>query len=287
MPREDVLGRYLTARAMIQAIEAYMPTDRHPRQLFLLEGRLAMDMVWAAHDALVLPTAERRRVLEAAGVAPTTAQANPDAALWNLISYDLSAARVAFQNAVAADTVAPLIEPISDIEPLILLGDALFAAGDISGARDAYARAVDAFIDDDEPEDQIIGLSRAVARWASLRIVGGACRPDAAQDRAWEDRWSRLGTGSHEVCAFGQSEAITDQPSLLAVIRPLVADAIESCAPAPRASPWVPALDERVAMIDCQRRSGPDDLEVVRHFVRNQSGEAVNAQIGHALGIRP
>ena len=206
---------------------------------------------------------------------------------------DLTAARVAFENASVTDTPGPLIEPSSDIEPLTLLGDALFALGDIFGAQDAYARAVDVFIKDDEPLDQIILLARAATHWASLRDASGGCQPNAVPDAAWEKRWGQLGAGAHDVCVLDQPEREADRASMFGIIRPLVADATKRCAqpkPAPeRGGPkdWRPQMKESIAMLDCLRGSGQDDQSVLSHFRNDQTGAAVEAEIENALSTRP
>jgi len=298
VPREDVLGRWITAHKMIDAIDAYTLTDKHPRRLFLEQGELAMDAALAAHAALALPSIEKLSNLKAAGVDLANTEAAPDALLQTEISRDLSIARVAFENAIVTDTATPF-EQSSDIETLTLLGDALFAIGDIPGAEDQYARAVDAFIKDDEPLDQIILLARAAAHWASLRVAGGGCRPDAAPDGTWEKRWRQLGAGAHDVCALDQPKGEADRPALFGIIHPLVVDAIKRCAqstpatlatlaPKARADRDRPLdQDERFAMINCLRSSGPDDLSLHSHFINDQTGATVEAKIVNALSAHP
>jgi hypothetical protein len=293
VPREDLHGRLMTAHKMMDVIDNYALTDKHPRWLFLEQGELAMDAALATHAVLGLPDAEKLSTFQAAGVDAVTAKAAPDAILQSEILKDLTAARVAFENAIATDTPAPLIEQSSDIEPLVRLGDALFAIGDIPGAKEEYARAVDAFIEDDEPLDQIILLARAATHWASLRVASGGCRPNAVPDAAWEKRWGQLGAGAHDVCVLDQPEGEADRASMFGIIRPLVADATKRCAqptPAPeRGGPkdWRPQMKERLAMLDCLRGSGPDDQSVLSHFINDQTGAAVEAEIENALSTRP
>ena len=292
VPREDVIGRWITAHKMINAIDTYTLADKHPRRLFLEQGELAMDAALAAHAALALPSAEKLNTLKATGVDLATTEATPDALLQTEISQDLSTGRVAFENAIVTDTTTPF-EQSSDIETLTLLGDALFAIGDIPGAQDAYARAVDAFIKDDEPLDQIILLARAAAHWANLRVASGSCRPNTAPDATWETRWGQLGAGTHDVCALDQPKGEAERPALFGIIRPLVADAIKRCAqsalaPAARApKDWSLDQDERFAMLECLRSSGPDDLSLRSHFINDQTGATVEAKIENALGARP
>jgi hypothetical protein len=292
VPREDVIGRWITAHKMINAIDTYTLADKHPRRLFLEQGELAMDAALAAHAALALPSAEKLGTLKATGVDLATTDATPDALLQTEISQDLSTGRVAFENAIVTDTTTPF-EQSSDIETLTLLGDALFVIGDIPGAQDAYARAVDAFIKDDEPLDQIILLARAAAHWASLRVASGSCRPNTAPDATWETRWGQLGAGTHDVCALDQPKGEAERPALFGIIRPLVADAIKRCAqsaqaPVARApKDWSLDQDERFAMLECLRSSGPDDLSLRSHFINDQTGATVEAKIENALGARP
>ena len=289
VPREDVIGRWITAHKMINAIDTYTLADRHPRRLFLEQGELAMDAALAAHAALALPSAEKLSTLKATGVDLVTTEATPDALLQTEISHDLSTGRVAFENAIVTDTTTPF-QQSSDIETLTLLGDALFAIGDIPGAQDAYARAVDAFIKDDEPLDQIILLARAAAHWASLRVASGGCRPNAPPDATWETRWGQLGAGTHDVCALDQPKGEAERPALFGIIRPLVADAIKRCAQSALArapKDWSLDQDARFAMLECLRSSGPDDLSLRSHFINDQTGATVEAKIENALGARP
>ncbi len=289
VPREDVIGRWITAHKMINAIDTYTLADRHPRRLFLEQGELAMDAALAAHAALALPSAEKLSTLKATGVDLVTTVATPDALLQTEISHDLSTGRVAFENAIVTDTTTPF-QQSSDIETLTLLGDALFAIGDIPGAQDAYARAVDAFIKDDEPLDQIILLARAAAHWASLRVASGGCRPNAPPDATWETRWGQLGAGTHDVCALDQPKGEAERPALFGIIRPLVADAIKRCAQSALArapKDWSLDQDARFAMLECLRSSGPDDLSLRSHFINDQTGATVEAKIENALGARP
>jgi hypothetical protein len=58
------------------------------------------------------------------------------------------------------------------------LSDADAALRNLAETRDAYGSAVYAFIRDDKPVNQIIGLAQAVSHWASLRIAERGC--DAA-----------------------------------------------------------------------------------------------------------
>ena len=289
VPREDVIGRWITAHKMINAIDTYTLADRHPRRLFLEQGELAMDAALAAHAALALPSAEKLSTLKATGVDLVTTEATPDALLQTEISHDLSTGRVAFENAIVTDTTTPF-QQSSDIETLTLLGDALFAIGDIPGAQDAYARAVDAFIKDDEPLDQIILLARAAAHWASLRVASGGCRPNAPPDATWETRWGQLGAGTHDVCALDQPKGEAERPALFGIIRPLVADAIKRCAQSALArapKDWSLDQDAQFAMLECLRSSGPDDLSLRSHFINDQTGATVEAKIENALGARP
>jgi hypothetical protein len=139
VPRIAFLDRFTTASEIMGNIEKYVVTDKHPRWLFLNQGELAMDKAWATHDALALAPTDKVNFLKGTGLDP---KANPDDVLKTEIKNDLISARVAFENALYTDTTAPLVEPSSDMEPLTRLGDALLGAGDISGAQDAYARAV-------------------------------------------------------------------------------------------------------------------------------------------------
>jgi hypothetical protein len=299
VPREDVIGRLVTAHQMINAIDIYTQTGKHPRRLFLEQGELAIDAALAAHTALAQPSTEKQTTLKAVGIDLASTGAAPDALLQTEISQDLSTARVAFENAIVTDSTVPFEQP-SDIETLTLLGDALFVIGDLPAAQDQYARAVDAFIKYDEPLNQIVLLARAAAHWASLRVASGGCRANAAPDGAWEKRWGQLGAGAHDICAIDQPKGEAGHPALFGIIRPLVTDAIKRCAQTPpatlatsaalapeaKAREWHLDQDARFAMIDCLRSSGPDDLNLRSHFINDQTGAAVESKIENALGAR-
>jgi hypothetical protein len=259
-----------------QAIDAYLLTDRHPRRLFLTQGQLAMDMAWAAHDTLLSEAAKKPLAVDFA------------AKLQNEITLELGKAQVAFENAAGTESAGSLVEPAPNIEPLTLLGDELVAVGDILGARDVYARAVDAFIQDGVPVDQIVRFGDVVTRWSVLRIAGGACEKDAPADQSWEQRWARLGGGAHEVCGLGRPDKAPIQPSLFAIIRPLVAAAASRCLPKEgMPSSWAADRERRFGLVDCLRAPGPGDPNAWADFFNRYSGAMVSAEIDRALSRRP
>ncbi len=285
-PIDDPLGRLLVGRKMKQTIDIYLLTDRHPRLLFLTQGKLAMDLAWAAHDALALTSAEKRAALKDALQAEQPFD-DLDATLrWKIVD-DLASARVAFENAAVTDSEGKLVEPSSDIGPLVLLGDALLAAGDISGAESAYMRAVDAFAEGDEEASQLTEFAGVVARWAALRVANGACATSAVTDPSWEQHWARLGGGPHDICAFDKVDKAATQPSILAMIRPIVADAIERCVPKTGLpSSWQSDPAQLFALVDCLHSARPDVQRALEARITH-SAAAVDSAIERALNVRP
>jgi hypothetical protein len=278
-PREDAAGRLVVGLEMARTIESYLLTDRYPRLLFSTQGKLAMDMAWAAHDALAIKSPERRAALKAALRAEGPSD-DLDAMLGWKIADNLDAARVAFENALATESEGKLLEPSPNLQPLILLGDALLATGDIPGAERAYRRAVGAFIEDGVEATQVLAFAEAVARWAVLRVAGIAGGTAAAADSSWEQAWARLGSGALDVFSFTRPEM--DRPALPALIRPIVADALERCAPKASApAHWQSDQDRLFALVDCLRDSSAHARAL--RDPRLQSSAAVNSAIEHAL----
>ncbi len=265
VPRMDVLDRYTIIRAMLPVVAAYAHQEQHPRSLFMLLGRLNMDTIAAAHDAMAFSAQEKTALLVALGANEEPARTNPDGILQSAIQISAAGARAAFGSAAAADTVSQLEEPSPDIEPLTSLGDALYALGDVPGAADAYARAVEAFIGEDEPVDETVLLAAAASHWASLR--GWSCK--AGPDALWDSTWAKLGGGG---CGAA---------SVLGVVRPLL-DAAAGCAPAQTVDEATMA-ERRVAAVECLRRSGAGDAQAVRSFVTSTTADMVNRRYQEAL----
>ena len=146
-----------------------------------------MDTIAAAHDAMAFSAQEKTALLVALGANEEPARTNPDGILQSAIQISAAGARAAFGSAAAADTVSQLEEPSPDIEPLTSLGDALYALGDVPGAADAYARAVEAFIGEDEPveRDRAAGGSGvASGEPARLELQPGRMRCGTAPGRS-------------------------------------------------------------------------------------------------------
>ena len=284
VPRDDLLGRLSMARAMLEAVRRNQVNDSHPRVLFVLQGKLATEIARAAFEALGRPPEEKTRLARELGAGEDQARSQPDPTLLAAIDRNLNAAAVAFENAEATTGLAPLVEPISDVEVLGLLGDAWYAGGNELAARKAYARAMDKFVDAGEPLEQVFAMADTLARWSSLRIGAGACEKDAPADPAWEDRWTRLGEAPHDVCRLAGPGADAAHPVILAGIEQLIGEAVRGCplppGPQDQTGGWRGGFKRRVTLIDCQRGKGAGDpLARLR-----LSAEAVDAEIVRALG---
>ena len=283
VPREDVVARYTTAQAMSRVIDDYLPTDGHQRKLFMLHGRLAMIMASAVQDTFSMPATEKAAVLKPAGADPASVAVASDADLRTELFKRMEQAHEDFENAVESDTVAVLIEPVPDIEPLTLLGDIQFAMGE-PAARATYERAVDAFIEADAPVDQLIALASAVTRLTVLQIAGGACRT-GAPTAATDPRWQTRAFAPKDLCALAAANEPVAVPGLLQLVRPLVAPAIATCVARLSPSPTAAfSVRERFALLDCLAVSGTNDPRVSVPFLADHFGSDANAAIDRALG---
>ncbi len=298
VPRQDLAGRLSLAQAMTEAIRLYLAKDQHPQTLFLLRGKLAMEVVRVVLAVFDHGRDEQVRLARMLSADEAEARAHPEKILAATIFGNYSAAAVAFENAEATTALAPLVEPVSDVELLQQLGDVWLARGQDTAARATYARAVDRFIENGEPVEQVLKVSSTLARWASMRIAAGECRskapdqhqPDQHQpnqdqpDQEWEDSWARLGGPPHDVCQLLSADAPSGPPALLANVRQIVRDGVTACARFFR-----PASEQQQS-IAVKMRGRFDRLDCLDSFVtRNAaagsqlSAKAVDAEIMRAL----
>jgi len=284
--RDDVVSRYVILHGMLGLVRDYAVAARQPRHLLILQGRLAMDTVWLARDALALPQAEKEQALRAIGLS-TEAAANADDVLLRSVEDNLGTARAAFEAAAGAHAATRLEEPSPTIEPLVLLGDTLAVAGDDAGAPRAYANGLNSFIAEGEPVDQLGQVSEAASHWAVLLVAAGGCAPGAPLDEQWEARWSKLGAGQHGACSLLTTGAGSGS-SLLDIVRPLAADVVMHCslggdaAFQDRQAGW----NARTALAECERNHGIGDPKLRLAFVL-QDSTAVEAGIARALSSKP
>ncbi len=279
---EDLASRYEITHGLLGLARDYAVSASQPRHFLMLQGELAMDGVRLARDALALPQAQKEQALVGIGI-DATAAADADGILLGSVRANLGVARSAFAAAASARNASRLEEPSPDIEPLVLLGDALAAGGDTAGARRAYAEGIDAFIADGEPIDQLGQLAQAASHWAVLRVADGGCRAGARPDDQWEARWSKLGAGGRDACSLLQAEPPSGR-SLLDVVRPLAADVVVNCrldAHAQSEDPLV-SWTARMVLADCERAHGVGDKQLLRAFARQDSA-AVEADVANAL----
>jgi hypothetical protein len=276
----DVVTRYSVALEISNVIDRYLPTDQHPRTLFALRGQLALAMAHAAGDALELPAAAKRAALFAAGVDIAAPGFDADRELHAEQVKRLMQGRADLQNALVADTLAPLVEPRRELEILMRLGDVLLILGEPIGALDAYGRAVDAFVDADAPVDQVFELANAVGRLAVLRSAMGECRraPVAA---AAERGAQRRGFAMIDLCALTSAGA--PLPALFQVIRPLLAPVL-SCTGMPLGFDSPDYGRDALALQGCLQMRSANDPRVASPFVAAHSGASLDADIERALG---
>jgi len=171
---------------------------------------------------------------------------------------------VAYENAVVTKALAPLIEPVPDVFVYRLLGDAWYVAGQEVAARDAYRRAVDAFLEAGEPVEQFLPVAVVLGLWANLRINAGACQPGAPADRTWDDRWTQVSDPLVNVCTLTGATEGGAPPALSPGINDLVRKALMDCAtPAAGVPAGVhddrSAIKSRLALLDCHATKGAND----------------------------
>jgi hypothetical protein len=288
VPRGDAAGHLMFGRALMDAIRAAEVNDPHPRALFMLEGRLAMDLArtaFAALDRRPPDPAEQDRLAQLLESDDVAAQSRPAMLLADAVDRNFSAAAVAFENAYATSTEAPLVEPVSDVEALGRLGDSWYAAGGTALARAAYALSIARFIETNEPVEQVIAAADNLAHWGSLLIDLGACGPDAPHaDANWTAAWTQMGAPAPDVCRLGKpdNDAATTP---LAGLRGLIGQAMAQCftlAPADSGgNPFAP-YRRRLDMLDCYARRATDPSARMA-----LSAQAINDELARALRAPP
>jgi hypothetical protein len=290
VPRSDLAGRLSLSRALMGAIRSAEVNDPHPRALFVLEGKLAMEIAHASFEAIdrkpndTAQQAEWARELESDEV---YAQSKPGMILAAAIDRNFITSAVAFENALGTTATAPLVEPISDVEVLRLLGDTWYAAGQAGSARTAYGQSVDKFIEANEPVVGVMEVTETLSRWAAVLIETGACGKDASPDPTWVEKWSRLGVAAPDVCGLIKPDDGTEKP-LLPTIQKLIRHRLTDCnvAPALPVADKPPAAGKdffapvrhRLEMLECYERKG-----LVGPQTTPLSAEAIDAEIGQAL----
>jgi hypothetical protein len=287
VPRSDIAGRLSLSRPLMAAIRKAEVNDAHPRALFVLEGKLAMEIAHASfdavdrkpNDALQAPWAHE---LESDEV---YTQSKPSMILAAAIDRNIMTSSVAFENASGTTASAPLVEPISDVEVLRLLGDTYYAVGQTAPARIAYAQSVEKFIEANEPVEGVIEVTDTLSRWATVLIETGGCGKDASPDPIWAEKWSRLGDAAPDVCRLIQLDDGTQKP-LLATMQKLIRRRLTDCnvAPVPPAAEkdWIASFRHRWEMLECYDRKALIDPQTLP-----LSAETIDAEIGNALaGLR-
>jgi len=180
-------------------------------------------------------------------------------------------ATIAFANSASTSTVAPLIERSSDMEPLVMLGDAYFAGSNIEQAEQTYAQAIRKFVQDDAPSRDIIWLAKAATRWESALLRGGACKSLPDKIPSWNAVWAPLGVPSdYDICSLLQyqkekSGHESNKPGLLNLIYPVIAESLRRCGDTARDKEV-----ENIKVLECLYSADPD-------FPMNASGSGLMA----------
>jgi hypothetical protein len=288
VPRDALADRLSLAGDMLKVVRAAEQDDPEPRELFVLDGSLSLELDRAAFEAIDRPLAEKVALARLIPAGGAQTQQSPDAILAAAAVTAGTEMIVAFENAVATKGLAPLIEPVPDVFVFRLLGDAWFAAGQEQAAQYAYRLAVDRFLEAGEPVEQFLPAAVVLGLWANLRINAGACQPGAPADRTWENRWTQLGDPPVNVCTLAKSATSGQPPALSPGINDLVRKALTDCA-APSAALGAAPRDARsltkgrLDLLDCHETKGANDPSLRHHF----SAEIVHDLIAHPAGVRP
>jgi len=286
----DLPSRYLVSRQMVRLIQLYLPTDQHPRQLFLAEGRAWTDMAAAALRAQALPDGQQRQFLQAIGWSPGRAIAPT---LRYIFQSSLDSAVVAFENAAATSPMPPPLEPASAMEPQVMLGDAFYAAGNEPQAKNAYADAIRQFAQEDEPPDELLWLAKAAARWAAILSHEGNCKTSSPRIADWDNVWIPLGAApDHDLCRFAQPgsppSAELDKFGVMGLVYPLIAESVRQCAnPDQAATGNLSTVSDRMKLLDCLHTTGPEAYVGAPPQLTAMSSEDADHKIANFLSPAP
>jgi hypothetical protein len=293
IPDTDVNERFQSLAALRQSIEDYSKVDAKPGLIFLLQGQvleeLALTML-KAREVMTNPnrsTEEKESLLEQMYGAPVRLEYGVARLSDGMRAY-LYEAQIAFEHAAAAINPFPSLEPSTDLEGTIYLGDVQYALEGVDQAEAAYANTIRLFIEHDEPLREFMLFAKAAARWAAVRAHDGACRTRPARLREWDAVWTRLGASStHDWCALldppsGAADAGKPGLGLLGLIAPIIRDSVSRCGGA-AGEPVARTASERLALIQCLARTGVDTPEVWTAFLSANTSAYIDEQIGHAL----
>jgi hypothetical protein len=270
-PRLDPPTRQALSNAILNLIDRNLHGDSHPRQLFMAQGLARMDTALAALE-------------------DQTSQHGSDfhQSQQSTISLNLNAAIIAFQNAAATSSISPLTEPFSDLEPIVMQGDASYLNQDDAGAKAAYAATVRRFTEEDEPLDiELISLAKAAAHWAVILLDAGHCGYAPVKDPQWDAAWMPLGAASdNDLCVLTRpvppSSAELDKFGMLRVLYPLLAESARHCA-----ENDAPEGESRQAhqlrLMACLKQSGPDAWQNVTKDLAALRSDAVDQEVAESL----
>ena len=284
--RDSALAaRYLVARQIARLSERYAEADRAPHLTFLTRGRAELDMELMIAQARALDMVAQQRLVDSVVGGPAHSVTASPVLFDAVTNTTLNAALVAFENAEHTQVVAPLVEGDSRLEPLVLEGDTLFAANLAEAAADRYARAVQTFTEEDEPDIELPWLARAGARWSALLLNGHSCGDGPETDSTWDQTLARMGaTPGADLCALRQdmplTPAQTAQFGLLSAVYPLVNASLVECLPTVAKAIPLPNL------LICLRETGPDAPGTLTTFFRDHSPEWFDTQVEKLAAAR-
>jgi hypothetical protein len=263
----------------MSAAGQYAEEDPHPRDLFALRGALAVEIskVIARSASAAPDLRDAVRELAAPGLhgTPSRTDGLPD----QFLAYT-NIALVEFQNAIATTSLAPLVEPISDVDLLKRAGDVWYVRGNRGKALEFYSDALDNYRKQLAPLELSLRAAGVIARVAAMHIEAGTCSHPALRDAEWG-----LGDIPRDLC--GRTAAKNSgKGTWLQTMKQSIAAAVEHCAPA---QPSEASTDTPMSMQEVQRRFDllkclDNDAQSANLALSKSPVETADAQITLAFG---
>jgi tetratricopeptide (TPR) repeat protein len=244
IPLDDPKGRLQISRAIMSAAGQYAEEDPHPRDLFALRGSLAMEISKViARSASAAPDL-REAVRELAAPSLQGKASRTDGLPDQFLAYT-NIALIEFQNAAATTSLAPLVEPTSDVELLKRAGDVWYVRGNRDKALELYSDALDNYRKHLAPLELSLRAAGVIGRLAAMHIEAGTCSHAALRDAEWG-----LGDIPRDLC--GRTAATkSGKGPWLQKMKQFIAAAVEDCAvPQPPGA----STDTPLSMEEVQRR---------------------------------
>ena len=256
VPETSTSVRYGIAKDAIALLDDYISKDATPRRLLVIKTKLIMEM------------------LDAATQDPTLRADLLDLVIKALVSA---------QNAGVTGALSPISEEKSQLEPLILEGDVWYAFGNLEKAKATYAKAVQKFIEEDEPSHELVWLADATARWLTVLTRDGACKTRPARIPEWDFLWIQLGAATdHDPCDIvgpdrpwpGRS---AEQFGILRTVFAEVSESVRRCgkahdmptrdAPVPAGAPGLAISRENIQVTRCLLKTGAASAAISTEFL--------------------